>query len=110
MRGRAPLWILAAGRTALKLPCISPRFLQEIKTPARLQHPHILPLYDSGNTAAAHGGGTGFVLQYAHDQHVIHRDIKPENFLLRNGRADGADFGHCAGGERRGRRADDGDR
>jgi eukaryotic-like serine/threonine-protein kinase len=34
------------------------RFVQEIKTTARLQHPHILPLYDSGSTAAAHGGGT----------------------------------------------------
>ena len=37
------------------------RFLQEIKTTARLQHPHILPLYDSGSTPAAHGGGTGFL-------------------------------------------------
>lgn len=37
------------------------RFLQEIKTTARLQHPHILPLYDSGCTAAAHGGDTGFL-------------------------------------------------
>ena len=37
------------------------RFLQEIKTTARLQHPHILPLYDSGSTAAAHGGGTGLL-------------------------------------------------
>src|SRR5215203_632804 len=36
------------------------RFLQEIKTTARLQHPHILPLYDSGCTAAAHGD-TGFL-------------------------------------------------
>src|SRR5688500_717508 len=37
------------------------RFLQEIKTTARLQHPHILPLYDSGCTAAAPGGDTGFL-------------------------------------------------
>src|SRR5688500_18371050 len=37
------------------------RFLQEIKTTARLQHPHILPLYDSGCTAAAHGGDAGFL-------------------------------------------------
>jgi Tol biopolymer transport system component len=37
------------------------RFLQEIKTTARLQHPHILPLYDSGCAAAAHGGDTGFL-------------------------------------------------
>ena len=36
------------------------RFLQEIKTTARLQHPHILPLYDSGSTAATQGG-TGFL-------------------------------------------------
>jgi serine/threonine-protein kinase len=37
------------------------RFLQEIKTTARLQHPHILPLYDSGSTTVAHGGGTGLL-------------------------------------------------
>src|SRR5215204_351115 len=37
------------------------RFLQEIKTTARLQHPHILPLYDSGCTAVAHGGDTRFL-------------------------------------------------
>jgi serine/threonine-protein kinase len=36
------------------------RFLQEIKTTARLQHPHILPLYDSGSTTAEHGA-TGFL-------------------------------------------------
>ena len=44
------------------------RFVQEIKTTAQLQHPHILPLYDSGTTAA-HGGGTGFlyyVMPYIH--------------------------------------------
>ncbi len=37
------------------------RFLQEIKTTARFQHPHILPLYDSGRTMAAHGDGTGLL-------------------------------------------------
>jgi eukaryotic-like serine/threonine-protein kinase len=37
------------------------RFLQEIKTTARLQHPHILPLYDSGCTAAAREGDSGFL-------------------------------------------------
>ena len=37
------------------------RFVQEIKTTAQLQHPHILPLYDSGSTAAAHGGGREFL-------------------------------------------------
>src|SRR5678815_3568934 len=37
------------------------RFVQEIKTTAQLQHPHILPLYDSGSTAAAHGGRMEFL-------------------------------------------------
>ncbi len=37
------------------------RFVQEIKTTAQLQHPHILPLYDSGRAAAAHGGGMEFL-------------------------------------------------
>src|SRR5512138_53314 len=37
------------------------RFLQEIKTTAKLQHPHILPLYDSGSSAAAAGSGSGFL-------------------------------------------------
>ena len=37
------------------------RFVQEIKTTAALQHPHILPLYDSGSAAAAQGGSTEFL-------------------------------------------------
>ncbi|MEO5818817.1 MAG: protein kinase, partial [Gemmatimonadaceae bacterium] len=37
------------------------RFLQEIKTTAQLQHPHILPLYDSGSATDVHGGGTEFL-------------------------------------------------
>ena len=37
------------------------RFVQEIKTTAQLQHPHILPLYDSGSTAAAQSGNTEFL-------------------------------------------------
>jgi len=37
------------------------RFVQEIKTTAQLQHPHILPLYDSGSTMAAQGGGMEFL-------------------------------------------------
>ncbi len=37
------------------------RFVQEIKTTAQLQHPHILPLYDSGSTISAPGGGQGFL-------------------------------------------------
>ncbi len=99
------------------------RFLSEIKTTAKLQHPHILPLLDSG---AADGllyyvmplvtGETlrarlererqlpmadavrvarevASALDYAHRQGVIHRDIKPENILLHDGSALVADFG-----------------
>ncbi len=99
------------------------RFLSEIKTTANLQHPHILPLFDSG---AADGflfyvmpyvqGETvrdrisrekqlpiadavriatevAGALDYAHRHGVIHRDIKPENILLHDGRALVADFG-----------------
>ncbi len=99
------------------------RFLREIRFAARLTHPHILPVYDSGDT----GGITYYVmpfvegeslrvrlsrlgrldvetavritreiasaLAYAHSQHVIHRDIKPENVLLANEHAYVADFG-----------------
>ncbi len=101
----------------------SERFLAEIRTTARLQHPHILPLLDSG---AADGllyyvmpvvtGETlrarldrerqlplphavriatevASALDYAHRQGVIHRDIKPENILLHDGQALVADFG-----------------
>jgi serine/threonine protein kinase len=99
------------------------RFLSEIKTTAKLQHPHILPLLDSG---AADGllyyvmpfvrGETlrarlererqlpvpdavriarevASALDHAHKQGVIHRDIKPENILLQDGAAVVADFG-----------------
>ncbi|WP_439643914.1 serine/threonine-protein kinase [Gemmatimonas sp.] len=99
------------------------RFLAEIKTTAKLQHPHILPLLDSG---AADGllyyvmpyvrGETlrarlvrerqlpvpdalriarevAGALDHAHKQGIIHRDIKPENILLQDGAAVVADFG-----------------
>jgi Tol biopolymer transport system component len=99
------------------------RFIQEITTTAQLQHPHILPLFDSG---AADGflfyvmpyieGETlrdrmdrekhlsvdegvriarevADALDYAHRRGVIHRDIKPENILLHDGRPMVADFG-----------------
>jgi eukaryotic-like serine/threonine-protein kinase len=99
------------------------RFVVEIKTTAALQHPNILPLFDSG----AAGGFLYYVmpyvagetlrdrlnretqlgveeavriatdiasaLDYAHRNAVIHRDIKPENILLHDGRPMVADFG-----------------
>ena len=99
------------------------RFLAEIKTTANLQHPHILPLHDSGevdgtvfyvmpfvggeslrerldqekqlpvNEAVRIATEIASALDYAHRQGVIHRDIKPENILLHDGRAMVADFG-----------------
>ena len=99
------------------------RFLTEIRTTARLQHPHILPLLDSGDADGllyyvmpVVAGETlrarltreqqlpisdsvriarevASALDYAHRQGVIHRDIKPENILLHDGQALVADFG-----------------
>jgi len=99
------------------------RFLSEIKTTAALQHPHILPLFDSGvadgllfyvmplidgetlrarisrekqlpiGDAVRLAGEVAGALDYAHRHGVIHRDIKPENILLHDGRALVADFG-----------------
>ena len=99
------------------------RFLSEIKTTANLQHPHILPLFDSGEADSFLFYVMPFVegeslrdrlnrekqlpvgdairiatevagaLDYAHRHNVIHRDIKPENILLHDGRALVADFG-----------------
>ena len=99
------------------------RFLAEIKTTANLQHPHILPLHDSGEA----DGFLYYVMPYvegetlqdrlarekqlpvdeavriatdiaealhaAHEQGVIHRDIKPANILVSSGRPLIADFG-----------------
>ncbi len=99
------------------------RFLAEIKTTASLQHPHILPLFDSGaadsflfyvmpyvegeslrdrlnrekqlpiGDAVRIATEAAGALDYAHRHGVIHRDIKPENILLHDGRALVADFG-----------------
>src|SRR6185503_7090885 len=99
------------------------RFLKEIELTASLQHPHILPLFDSGEAdgqlfyvmpfvdgetlrgrlerekqlsvadALRIAGEVADALQYAHERGVIHRDIKPENILLQGGHALVADFG-----------------
>jgi tRNA A-37 threonylcarbamoyl transferase component Bud32/WD40 repeat protein len=99
------------------------RFLTEIRTTANLQHPHILPLHDSGDANGSLFYVMPFVegetlrarlerngplpiddaltitrevlsaLDYAHRAHVVHRDIKPENILLHDGHALVADFG-----------------
>jgi serine/threonine-protein kinase len=99
------------------------RFLQEIRTTARLQHPHILPLYDSGSAEGKLFYVMPFVegeslreriaraiqmpvdeavrlvrevadaLTYAHGQGVVHRDITPSNILISNGHAVVTDFG-----------------
>ncbi len=99
------------------------RFLQEIKTTGNLQHPHILPLFDSGQAgpflyyvmpyvegkslrdrlnqerqlpvaeAVQIAQEVAGALDYAHRRGVIHRDIKPENILLLDGLALVADFG-----------------
>ena len=99
------------------------RFLREIELAARLNHPHIVPLFDSGEA----GGylyyvmpvvdgetlrdkllrdgqipleeslqlvrGVAAALDYAHRQNVVHRDIKPENIMLQDGEAVVMDFG-----------------
>ena len=99
------------------------RFLREIKVAARLNHPHILPLHDSGEAdgflyyvmpyvdgeslrdclnrsgklpldeALYLARGIAGALDYAHRQRVIHRDIKPENIMLHEGEAMVMDFG-----------------
>ncbi len=99
------------------------RFLAEIETTANLQHPHILPLFDSGEAdgflyyvmpyvegeslrdrlkrekqlpvdeAVRIAADVAEALHSAHEQGVIHRDVKPANILLGKGRPLVADFG-----------------
>ncbi|HEX9705397.1 MAG TPA: serine/threonine-protein kinase [Gemmatimonadales bacterium] len=99
------------------------RFLREIEIAAKLQHPHVLPVYDSGQAdgmlyyvmpfvegeslrdrlvragpladpeAARIAREVADALAYAHRQGIVHRDIKPANILLSQGHAMVADFG-----------------
>ena len=99
------------------------RFLREIQLAAKLTHPHILPLFDSGDAdgvlyyvmpnveghslrdrlanerllpiaeAVRIASEVARALDYAHRQGVVHRDIKPENIMLQDGQALVADFG-----------------
>ncbi|MDP3772762.1 MAG: serine/threonine-protein kinase, partial [Gemmatimonadales bacterium] len=99
------------------------RFLREIKLTGRLNHPHILPLHDSGEAdgflfyvmpfvegeslrdrlerekqlpiedALQISREVADALSYAHSHDIVHRDIKPENILLSAGHAVVADFG-----------------
>lgn len=110
-------------RSDVSAKSVPERFQREIRFAARLTHPNILPLYDSGEAGGQlfyvmpfMGGETlrsrlererrlsvdetlriarliGESLDYAHRQGVVHRDIKPENIMLLEGQPVVADFG-----------------
>ena len=99
------------------------RFLREIRLAARLNHPHILPLFDSGEAdgflyyvmpfiegeslrellnregrlpvdhACSVARSVAGALDYAHRNRIVHRDIKPENIMINEGEAMVMDFG-----------------
>ena len=99
------------------------RFLREIRLAARLNHPHILPLFDSGESGGflyyvmpfidgeslrerlnregkltledslGIGRAVANALDYAHRNRIVHRDIKPENIMLNEGEPMVMDFG-----------------
>jgi len=110
-------------RSELSASLFAERFLREIEISANLNHPHILPMHDSGEAdgslfyvmpyvegeslrdrlnrekqlpvddAMKIASEVADALDYAHSHDVIHRDVKPENIMLESGHAVVADFG-----------------
>ena len=126
---RVAIKVLRPGLAAMLGP---DRFLEEIRVTAGLNHPHITPLYDSGESGGflyyvmpavedqslrerlTHERQLGLddalaitraladALDYAHEHNVVHRDIKPENILMHRGNPQLADFGIAGAIERAG--------